>query len=290
LKTGTIQYLRDNNIYSFTANKTDAADRFLLHFAPELLFTATQANCDNENGSISINERGGLEWTYTVTDANSTVINSNSINGSQETISQLPSGTYEINLTNTISGYQTTETVTVSQVATVAAVISTQNATVNVGDVVVIDATNTTGATNITIDMGDGTTYNNEVIVNHSYQIGGNYTVTIVANNDNCSAQSTLQVRVEDLTTGIADNTKTEGIKVYASQNELYIEQHLAKGEVSTQVELYNMLGQIVSTHTISASYKQPYTVTISDVARGTYIVRVTAKGKVVSKRVIVGE
>jgi hypothetical protein len=162
--------LRDNNIYSFTANKTDAADRFLLHFAPELLFTATQANCDNENGSISINERGGLEWTYTVTDANSTVINSNSINGSQETISQLPSGTYAINLTNTISGYQTTETVTVSQVATVAAVISTQNATVNVGDVVVIDATNTTGATNITIDMGDGTTYNNEVIVNHSYQ------------------------------------------------------------------------------------------------------------------------
>jgi hypothetical protein len=99
-----------------------------------------------------------------------------------------------------------------------------------------------------------------------------------------------LQVRVEDLTTGIADNTKTEGIKVYANQNELYIEQHLAKGEVSTQVELYNMLGQIVSTHTISASYKQPYTVTISDVARGTYIVRVTAKGKVVSKRVLVGE
>jgi hypothetical protein len=290
LQTGTIQYLRDNNTYSFTANKTDNADRFLLHFAPELQITATEANCDNENGTISINERGGLEWTYTVTDANNAAINSNSINGSQETISQLPSGTYAISLTNTISGYQTTETVTVSQVATVTAVISTQNATVNVGDVVTVDATNTTGATNISVDMGDGTTYNNEVIVNHSYQVGGSYTVTLIANNDNCSAQSTLQVRVEDLTTSIADNKEAAGIKVYANQNELYIEQHLAKGEVSTKVALYNMLGQIVSTHNIKANYQQPYTVTINDVARGTYIVKVTAKGKVVSKRVLVGE
>jgi hypothetical protein len=290
LQTGTIQYLRDNNIYNFTASKTDDADRFLLHFAPELLITATQANCDNENGSISINERGGLEWTYTVTDANNATINSNSINGSQETISQLPSGTYDISLTNTISGYQTTETVTVSQVATVAAVISTQNATVNVGDVVTVDATNTTGATNISVDMGDGTTYNNEVIVNHSYQVGGNYTVTLIANNDNCSAQSTLQVRVEDLTTGIADNTKAAGIKVYANQNELYIEQHLAKGEVATKVELYNMLGQIVSTHNIKASYQQPYTVTLQDVARGTYIARVLAHGKTITKRIVISE
>ena len=78
--------------------------------------------------------------------------------------------------------------------------------------------------------------------------------------------------------------------QVYASQNELYIAQHLAKGEVSTKVELYNMLGQIVSAQNIKANYQQPCTVTINDVARGTYIVRVTAKGKVVSKRVWVGE
>jgi hypothetical protein len=45
-----------------------------------------------------------------------------------------------------------------------------------------------------------------------------------------------------------------------------------------------------VSTHNIKANYQQPYTVTINDVARGTYIVKVTAKGKVVSKRVLVGE
>ena len=290
LKTGTIQYLKTNNSYSFMGNKTDVADRFLLHFAPELQITATEANCDNENGSISLNERGGLEWNYTVTDANNATINSNSINGSQETISLLPSGTYEISLTNTISGYQTTETVIISQVATVTAAISTQNTTVNVGDVVTVDATNTTGATNMRVDMGDGTTYNNEAIINHSYQVGGNYTITLIANNDNCSAQSSLQVTVMDLTTSIADNTKAAGIKVYANQNELYIEQHLEKGTVATQVALYNMLGQIVSTHNIKASYQQPYTVTINDVARGTYIVRVTAKGKVVSKRVLVGE
>ncbi len=290
LQTGAIQYLRDNNVYSFTANINDNADRFLLHFAPEMLIVATDANCDNENGSVNITERGGLEWIYTVTDATNNTITNGSVNGGQETVSQLPSGTYTLQFTNTISGYQTTETVTVNQVATVSAAISTQATQVNVGDVVTVDISNTTGATNTSVDMGDGTVYNNESIINHSYNIGGNYTITVNANNDNCTDAASLQIMVMDVTTNIADAMSDASINVTANRNELYIEQLIEKGTINAKVEIYNMLGQIVMITDINATYKQPYTIVLEDVARGTYIARVTAKGKMVSKRLLVSE
>ena len=290
LQTGAIQYLRDNNTYSFTANITDNADRFLLHFAPEMLITATDANCDNENGSINITERGGLEWTYTVTDANNNPVTSNSINGSQETIGQLPSGTYTLQLTNTISGYQTTETVTVNQVATVAAAITVDNTTVNVGDIVTVDISNTTGANNTSVDMGDGTVYNNESVINHSYNVGGNYTITVNANNDNCADAASLQIMIMDTATGITNKQEQTNIKVYANQNQLYIAQHLQEGEVDMKVEVYNMLCQIVVSETINAQHKQVYVINVNDIAKGTYVARITANGKTVTKRIVIGE
>jgi hypothetical protein len=289
LTTGTIQYLKQNNTYSFIANKTDNADRFLLHFAPEMVITATQANCTNENGSISLEERGGLEWSYELVDNNNATVSQNANFSGNQTIASLPSGTYTLNLNHTASGYQTTETVTIQQVATVAAEMVADNTTVNAGDMVTVDISNTTGATNTTIDMGDGTVYNNEAIVNHVYTTGGTYTVTLNANNDNCTDAASLQIRVEDLATSIAD-TDTKGIKVYANQNELYVEQLLEKGDIKAKVDIYNMLGQIVTSVDITATYKVPSTIILTDVAKGTYIAQVTAGKKTVSKRIVVGE
>jgi hypothetical protein len=289
LTTGTIQYLKQNNTYSFTASKTDNADRFLLHFAPEILISNTQANCTNENGSISLEERGGLAWSYELVDNNNTTVSQNANFSGNQTISQLPSGTYKLNLNHTASGYQTTETVTIQQVATVAAEMLADNTTVNAGDMVTVDISNTTGATNTTIDMGDGTVYNNEAIVNHIYTTGGTYTVTLNANNDNCTDAASLQIRVEDLATSIVD-TDTKGIKVYANQNELYVEQLLEKGDIKAKVDIYNMLGQIVTSVDITATYQVPTTIILTDVAKGTYIAQVTANKKTVSKRIVVGE
>jgi PKD repeat protein len=192
-------------------------------------------------------------------------------------------------LNHAASNYQTTETVTILQVATVAAAIVADNTTVNGGDMVTVDISNTTGATNTTIDMGDGTVYNNEAIVNHVYTTGGTYTVTLNANNDNCSDAASLQIRVEDLTTSIAD-TDTKGIKVYANANELYIEQLLEKGDIKAKVDVYNMLGQIVTSVDITATYQVPSTIILTDVAKGTYIAQVTANKKTVSKRIVVSE
>jgi hypothetical protein len=50
------------------------------------------------------------------------------------------------------------------------------------------------------------------------------------------------------------------------------------------------MLGQIVTSIDISATYQVPTTIILTDVAKGTYIAQVTAGKKTVSKRIVVSE
>ena len=91
--------------------------------------------------------------------------------------------------------------------------------------------------------MGDGTQYNNQVQVSHSYNTPGNCTVTLSSSNDNCRATATQDISEEALSTGIA-NSKAKQIQVYANQNEIYISQNMNKEELSVSIAIYNSLGQ----------------------------------------------
>ncbi|MBK8660146.1 MAG: hypothetical protein IPN22_15075 [Bacteroidetes bacterium] len=69
--TGAYQNLRDNNTYTFSMNKTENVNRFVLHFTPKAEITAADANCI-ANGQIVIEQPGSAVWQYEVENSNRT--------------------------------------------------------------------------------------------------------------------------------------------------------------------------------------------------------------------------
>ncbi len=289
LETGTIQYLRQNNVYTFSANIDDNPDRFLLHFAPELLINAASNVCSNSEGIISINERGGLDWAYELKDENNNVVSSGNFSNTEIEFDNLSGGVYTLVLTNTISGYQTTETITIQQSSTIVdADVAVSNTTINVGESVVIDASNSTGNNATNIDAGDGTIYNNETVVTHTYTAPGTYTITVFANNDDCDDAATIQLTVNDISTGNILNSGNNNLTVYGNLNTLYLQQNLNKDALPVTVEIYNTLGQLVVSEALTASYKNIYSITLDNITSGTYIAKVITNDVSVSKRILV--
>jgi hypothetical protein len=288
LQTGTIQYLRQNNIYTFTANKTDHADRFLLHFAPEMLIAVTAADCEQQNGSISITEIGGLNWSYELKDDNNqTVSQNNSFSGTQIHITNLSKGIYTLHLHHALSGYSTAINLSITGLQPVTAAISTTATHVMVNEVFTAEA-QATGATQYDWQMGDGTAYVNQQNVTHSYQVPGIYEVTLTAGNDDCSTTATQNITV-DLSTGITDN-RENNINIYASKNTIYISKHNNETEKAT-INLFNTLGQkMIETQTTTLS-NTPQTIEMN-IAAGIYYVSVQTERehKMIVRKVMLEE
>jgi PKD repeat protein len=289
LQTGAIQYLRQNNTYPFTANKTDQADRFLLHFAPEMLIAVTAADCEQHNGIISITERGGLNWSYELKDNNNqTVSQHNNFSGTQINITNLSEGSYSLHLENAISGYSTVINLNVTGLQPVTAAINATQTNVMVNELFTAEA-QATGATRYDWQMGDGTTYINQQNVTHAYQMPGIYEITLTAQNDDCSATATQNITV-DLSTGITEN-KENPISIYASNNTIYISKHNSHTIEKATVNLFNTLGQkMMDAQTITLS-NTPQTIQMN-IAAGIYYVSVQAESehKITVRKVMLGE
>lgn len=267
LKYGSMQNLWLNNSYSFAANATDNADRFVLHFYPGLQVSTTDQTCAGNDGALALIQLGSTEWDYTLVDANGTIVDANAqLNGTQ-VAGMLAAGTYQIVL-NHSSGHTVTRNITITGVDAVTAELESV-LIANIGEIISFGNIST-GATTYTWDFGDGNT-SSSFAPAHAYAQAGVYTVTLTASNGTCTDTYTATLKVGDVVNSITDITEGE-INVYSFNNILYVNFSTELSGVA-ELDIFDLTGRKVyeTQHlTPSGSHKLP----LVDVVSGHYFVQ----------------
>lgn len=289
LKTGTIQNMRANNVYSFTADVNDDDDRFLIHFVPAADIAAVPANCDGLNGSINVDlgqynvTNTTVEWdSYSVTDASSNVVASGTnVNGAIN-IPDLVPGNYTLTLD--IDGYVATEIIEVTALATVEAEFIEGFNTAYTNTMIQF-YDNSTGATSYAWDFGDGTPVSNLQDPSHIYAQAGTYDVVMTATNDDCTDTYSKKVTVEDAPTVGVVTLDESNVSILGFENRVTIIFSNIKQAEAT-LNIYDVVGRKVISAEKLDTKQSRHEITLNEIATGNYFVVVEAEGLRVDKKV----
>lgn len=127
--------------------------------------------------------------------------------------------------------------------------------------------------------FGDGTT-STEKDPSHTYNVGGSFTVSLVAKNETASdsiAKTDLIV-----VTGIFEN-KTNELNAYPNPSSDFIHIDLENGATGT-LTIYNLIGEMVYSQ---RNLKESNRISVNELKSGIYIIKVESKGKIRSKKLI---
>lgn len=210
--------LRQTDTYNFTHGAGTDESRFLLHFYPPVEQTATAVTCDTK-GTITLTEQTPAVWNYTLTNTQNTVVAQGQLNGTA-TINPLDAGQYTLKLTETTSGYEVTDTVTVAGVTQVSAQATASAVQAVIGQEIQFSA-NATQADNFVWNFGDLNTSTEQNPL-HTYNAAGNYTVVLTASNGNCTAVSQMGIAVGD-PAGISDEFADNGVRMWNTGGDIYL-------------------------------------------------------------------
>ncbi len=237
--------------YTTTINTGQAGPQF------ELIITVLPANMASQvqdplcvnglDGVIVANGTGTGPWNYTWKDANATLLKySPNVNGA-DTLSQLSTGVYivDVNAVGTCNNASTQFTLQ-AQTALPIADFSINTATVSAQSNVPVSFTNLSqNASEFTWSFGNGMSVSS-LHTNYTYNVPGQYTVKLTAGNGPCQDfdQKSLQVQVLDMPVGIGQHEFTNDELVLVQEGSgLYI--LVNSGEnVSFTLSAYNALGQ----------------------------------------------
>lgn len=288
LKTGTIQNMRANDTYAFTATLSDDPERFIIHFYPPANVATTAGDCEGLNGAINVDlgvfNVGGsqLVWdSYELTNAAGTVVSSNTnVNGTLS-FSSMPAGNYNLNLN--IQGYSTTEAITITAPASVDAnyVPGFSQAYTQA----ILEFTNqSVNATDFVWTFGDGTT-SNLANPTHIYTQPGTYDVTLVANSTECSDTYTAKVEVLEVAVGLPSDIKTPSVSISSYQDVVTIG-FLNLNDPSVQVDIFDLTGRkIIETLTLETA-QSSHQLKMSSIPTGYYFVKVSGTNTYSDKKI----
>jgi hypothetical protein len=280
-KTNTMHNLR-SGAYSFTANKADAQDRFVLHFTPKAEIQAANATC-NSNGQITIEQPGSANWNYTITDnATNATMAQGTLNSSNPVAVAAPSGVYNITLTDN-NGYQVIKNVQVNGQTPIAATMSANTNSAEVDEIITLNNT-TTGATNQTWDMGNSVQFSTPM-VNYSYPAEGVYTVTLsTINADGCAATTTQTITVTQKTATSLNNLTKDKLRVWSYENKVMVD--FTKQPGDAVVIIYNLLGQEISNEPYTGN--GIYSKALNKNEASYVVIRVTQDDKITTKKLFI--
>ncbi|MFN8288226.1 MAG: PKD domain-containing protein [Chitinophagales bacterium] len=280
-KTGTFHDVRSGD-YSFSSTTADNWNRFVLHFTPAAKVNTTNASCAAQ-GQISIEQPGSANWNYTVTNSNSVVISSGSLNQSNPvTVSATP-GVYTVTLTDA-NNYTVVKNLQITGASPIAATMTASANTAETGEDINFTSTTANAATT-EWNFGDNTTATT-ASASHNYTNEGSYNVTLtVSNADGCSSTTSQMVTVTAKTaTGITDLTNNK-LNIWSNANRVYVDFNKQKVSEAT-IDIYNVLGQKVSSEKWGAS--SIYSRELNNLEAGYLIVSVKTNEGITTKKVLI--
>lgn len=275
-KTNTFHNLR-NGAYNFTASATDNQDRFILHFTPAVEIAKTNADCANNNGSISFTNPGGINWNYTI-ENNGVTMAAGTLQADAQ-VSGLPAGIYTLTLTDA-NNYQVVKNVMISAPAMPDATFAASTTVAQQNQLIDFTTTNVNSNNIYTWNFGDGAT-STDAVTTHLYEQEGTYTVQLqVTGSEGCTANNSKLVTITSgATTGIND-TKADAIIVYSTGNNVLVNLN----KITAKVEVFNILGEKLFSETATGTLQHNF----SGLAAQCLLVRVTDGKNITVKKVAI--
>ncbi|MCG9910112.1 MAG: PKD domain-containing protein [Flavobacteriales bacterium] len=284
-ETGIWQNMRANDTYSFNAPQGTHNGRFIVHFYPPVDVNTTEANC-TETGTIEVVEHTPAEWNYSLSDVQNNIISSGALNGTV-TVSDLAIGTYELTLTEVVSGYSSVESVTINGSAGVVAQAAASLTTVEVGQPVQFSS-NAQNADVFKWNFSDGILSDESNPV-HMFASPGTYKVVLNAINSStsCSAESVVMINVTEASTSSVEEMDAEDVKMWNVENTVFIS-FGSEWAGKTTFTLYDAAGKRVMNKQLNNA-QGTVTVDCGVLAAGTYTAELSNGKKVVTHKAVMG-
>lgn len=280
--TGQWIDLRQNPAYTFTSTTADAHARFVLHFTPATVISSSNATC-NAQGLINLSQTGAAVWSCAVVSNQGNNIGSGTLSNVSPLSLSVPAGVYTVTLTDA-NNYVVVKNIQVNGVNPGTAAMAVSATTAETGEEITFQ-TASADVLNVEWNFGDGTSQNS-LSATHSYGSEGAYTVTLtVTNADGCSAttQQTITVTAKEATAIV--ETDAAAIRLWSYNNSIYVDFSRLK-HISATVEIYNLLGQKLSSEQFSKA--SIYNRNLDVVDAGYVVVSVKFTDGVITKKLLV--
>ena len=284
-KLGDTVDLREN-FYQVQLDTTDNTyNRFQILVSTGVKYSSVNSNCTNSGGSITITPDTTITWNQCqLMDTGNQVLQTYlNVTGSV-TFTGLAEGDYHVAYTynnyTAVNSFHLSGNFVQAQIG-----IPSQPIFTNTD---VIFSAITTNANEFNWDFGDSTLIVGVAHPTQVYLVPGTYTVTLYTSNNvgcNASAQATVVV-VDGQATGISETTKNEPT-VIASGKLININMNGASLAGSSQVNVYNLLGQTVKSIPLNA---QTVALNLETQANGYYLVSIRNADALNTKRIFIAK
>lgn len=245
--------LRRTPDYWFNTLAGTGMQRFRLHLNAPVQVTTVDGRCDGTESQLQIIQPGTYLWNYEIKDASNTLVDSGSDFNGTKTLTELPTGTYTISLTDQF-GYSFEKQASLTDKEAVVARFQVSDSVVSANSPVYF-FDYSIGASDYIWDFGDGNIRSGTPFPQNIFVQPGVYRVTFTASNDECADVSEKIIEVLDHATGMADHDSPV-MRMYSFGNEMFIEFPASRSGMA-QIEVYNAIGQVIIKDAISASGKQ---------------------------------
>jgi len=286
--TGTFTDLNTTHSYTFTINDTTKFPRFALHISVPMNVSTSSVNpaCSNiKNGELIANPTGTGPWTYTWTDTTGKVLQTEIRNGA-DTLGQLTAGTYVVNVSSSGGcANQFQQSLTLNNPPQPIASFSVVNTIATVGDSILF-TNNSSNANIYNWSFGDGYS-SGQFSPKHAYHTIGTDTVLLSVLSGNCGGDAMQLIMTVLPSTGIQTINGKSFISIIPLSDRLQINLDFPS-PTDGKIEVYDMLGQSVSTTTFSASQKSIQIYLGNNLSRGTYLVKVETLNEVAVRKIVV--
>ncbi len=222
--------------------------------APTISTASSTSICEGETITISSSTADSYQWYL-----NGVAID----NATSSSVDVSAEGAYSVFVTNAdaCNGTGNSNNVYVTVTALPTADFSIIQ---NINSLTIQFLNNSVNATSYAWDFGDGNT-STAANPSHTYGIGGNYTVTLVASNGNCSTTDSFEVT--NVSTDEVSMTQT---MVYPNPTEDILNVTLT---TPAQVQILNMSGQIVFSQWMNNGTQS---IDVDSLSNGLYILSIT--------------
>jgi hypothetical protein len=128
--------------------------------------------------------------------------------------------------------------------------------------------------------MDDGTIISNQSTATHSYSLDGSYTIRQDVNNNDCAADTSIEIQVLKNTTGVE---VIEGVQFLITSDPGVLQIKVdGNMNAAAEVSIYDVQGGLVDEFVIHGDHIKPW-----DYAQSYYIIRLEYGGKSISRRIL---
>jgi PKD repeat protein len=260
--------------FIFTFNIQQNSPTFTFNISTLTTSTVVDETCFGMNdGELIINNPGSTNWDISILDSNNNTILNSTSNASLNNFNNLTPGHYSAKVSS--KGIIDNINFSISSAPNLIADFSIDKDTAYLSNGGIVNLSNNSQyAKDYTWDFDDGVTSSN-TSPSHTYTATGTYDITLLAQNTNCTTQTTKQIIVlpsSSLSTSI-DNIAQNTLKVI-NQGEGNFKLLTSENSYK-KVEIYNISGAVILEDVFS---NKDYRFSLANNASGIYIIKITGE------------